>query len=398
MISQLHSKKGQAATFGMEHLVKIVFTIMVAVFFFYIGLKIYMMLFSYNKDAMYNFNAVADSMEQMLQKQDQFGYVRLQVRIKEPYNIQGYNGAFDGSAKDGPEECGGYPCLCISKEAESKKCRVFKPQRGTMFIGRIVTMLSGYYAPSKDIGFQNIKNDVPACYGSDFQMAYKRMTYFTDDDAEFEEIYLEKVVCGQDNYIMLGERLSLPTINARINSLSMCPAESDNECNNVRRNSGTSGGFCYYDDSNKKCTLEEAKHCELGKKITDKCICGSRDPKELVNPVNKKATFLYKQFKYEGDLYCNKRESDGLELVTPFSCDSICECRHYCYFNSDDDECDEIEAQYCNAIDICAVPGSCVIEDNRCQLIVGADDDLNADQLAMVSRGCEGKTPISIKN
>ncbi|MFH0870025.1 MAG: hypothetical protein V1866_03130 [archaeon] len=395
MPSKLHNKRGQATTFSIEYFVKIVFTIMVAVMFFLIGFKIYSMFFAYDKDAMNNFNALADSMEIMLQRPDQFDYSRMVIQIKEPYNIFGFNGAFDGSTSD---TCDGYPCICIMKDAKSAKCRIFKPEKGKVFMGRTVTMLTGHLSDPQD-NFLNEKfpnqKQVPACYGSDFQMTYRPLSlyYFTDDKSEFEEIYLEKVACGQDNFIMLGERLSLGTINSRIAHLSMCPEGSDDACKISRRDTQAGGVFCYYDDSQKKCISTEAKHCEFGKEITEKCICGSKDAKELVDPANRKVTLLYKQFKYEGKLYCTKRASDSLEVVTPFSCDNICECKHYCYFSSKDAECNELEAQYCNTMDLCAVLGSCVLEDNRCE--VQGQDQLTAEQVAMVRKGCEGKTPIS---
>lgn len=398
MPSRFRNRRGQATTFSIEHFVKIVFTILVAAIFFFIGLKIYNMFFAYDRDAMNNFNALADSMEMMLQRPDRFDYSRMIIQVKEPYNIYGFNGAFDGSTANGPKECGGYPCLCITKNDKSTKCRLFKPEKGKVFMGKTAIMLAGHLSAAQD-NFLNEKfpnqKQVPSCYGSDFQMSYRpmRLYYFTDDKSEFEEVYIEKVSCGQENYILLGERLSLGVINSRIDHLSICPEGSDDACKTSRRNTQTGGVFCYYDDSLERCTSAEAKHCEFGKEITEKCICGSKDAKELVDPANRKATLLYKQFKYEGKLYCNRRASDGLELVSPFSCDNICACRHYCAFDSKDGECDNLEAQYCNTQDICSLYGGCVVEENNCvQLNREAIDP--AALVALEREQCEGKIPI----
>jgi len=382
----IKSKKSQATTFSWVEVIKIIFTFLIIVgLFIPVGLKLYSMFFADDKDTVTNFNALADTIELMLQRPAMFEYSEIMMYIEEPYNIQGFDGILDGRLTEldpaAPSKCkNNYPCICLYKEDKPRRCRTFEPKTGVIIYGNEAVLLTGRM--KTDPNEHNSVDNIPEFYNFEFAMWYAPLQlFFTEDKKIFEQVYVEKVVHKDGdkdiNYIMVGVRLSEWVKYERFKFLSICPPDfSDPECNNARVNSEVKDGFCHLDTGSYsletgesgKCMYLIADHCEINKELTKPCFCGDKYVKEMVFPdFGHYFMTSYGSYQYNSELYCNRDESSGYERIAPFNCDDIKSCSDYCDVISADDnhECGVLEMTFCEERDICNK--NCKVKGDKCK-------------------------------
>ncbi|MBU1199450.1 MAG: hypothetical protein KKE98_05715 [Nanoarchaeota archaeon] len=332
----------------MGDLIHIIFVIMCIVLLVYLGYKFIQALTGGQEPAaLSNYNALADNLEFMLEKDGSFDSQTMIFYMKKKHYIFGLNGPKSGfSYEQYPvKDCKGYkPCLCFYNKLDHvpsnpSTCRPFDDNvifHGYFLSG--VDMISSYLDPGDLVNFPKHSPELTVDYPAELRFDYDHLQL---GYAKMVDLYLEKFIAPNGNiHVLVAAGLSPEMIKQRESTLVECPSTSDELCIGKRSNSKVSvNQFCYYNDDQQKCILQTGiTNCAINQKITSNCLCGNTFV-DLSQQLDK--------------VYCLSTGGTSFQVL-PVNCEAITKCSHYCKAISETASCDTQEQYYCSS-DPCKV-------------------------------------------
>ncbi|MBW2990161.1 hypothetical protein KY348_00480 [Candidatus Woesearchaeota archaeon] len=346
------NKKGGERQIGLSELTLYVFVILLIVVLFIVSYRFIgaFLRGGVDKDTESNFVSLAENLELMIEKDAGFEYQTMIFYMKEKHFVFGFTSKQALSSSPAkhfmPEKCNEHSCLCLYKEpddvADDKPVKCISFGHKVIFHGYDLKKVSAAQLVYPDLGAElGAREQGESYYLSDYPETisfYIEGLFIGPSLDNPHDLYLEKIVANNRVHVFVTPGLKQEMIETRIELLSPCPFDSDEECMGKRRNSVLgSNDYCFYDESQAKCLLKkDVDACSFSDRITQPCLCGS--------------TFIDPDTRTE-ETYCYQK-SDKRIFVLPFDCDSEelreKKCLAYCRAITDTEDCDTREQDYCD--------------------------------------------------
>ncbi len=336
------------ATFSLEVFIKILFTVIIITFFFIFGSDLYAAVTGNraNQDTVKNFEALADNLQFMMDKQAPFDSQSMVLFIEKNHYIFGFINAqtladYGKNTGDYPNECNNNPCLCLYKKLKNfpqspVKCKQFDNQ--VIFHGTLMqnTISEPVYEQNpytqnylggvtNDLSIPKQQEYLYSGYPGDLMLDYYHLE-LTSSDKLVQNLYIEKFVNNGRIHLLVTPYLNQDQIDKRNGLLAGCPQSSDDGCKGVQVNSWVDVvNFCHYDLDAQRCILKSGvERCPPDTRISGSCVCGV----EFVN--------MSEDIR---ERYCHERGFDGRIFLLEFDCVSLAQnsqnqgiggCASYC--------------------------------------------------------------------